>query len=95
MICLSALPMSCCVFLLNISDIHTLIINIIYLLSPCSGIVYHGNNIRRGTGLRWVEGPTSFWVSWFYDRLLGQSVFVSLLQNNDIMVTGKWPNMHS
>ena len=27
-----------------------------------------------------VEGPTSFWVSWFYDRLLGQSEFISLSQ---------------
>ena len=41
-----------------------------------------------------VEGPTSFWVSWFYDRLLEQSEFISLSQNNDILVTGKWPHMH-
>ena len=28
-------------------------------------------------------------------RLLGKSMFISLSQNNDILVTGKWPHMCS
>ena len=43
-------------FVLNISGIHNLIIISIYmpmhLLSPCSRMVYHGNNVRWCTGLR-------------------------------------------
>ena len=57
MIDVSDLPTSCYVFLFNISGIHTLL-SILYmprhLLSSCSRIVYHGNNIRLCTGLRSV-----------------------------------------
>ena len=45
----------------------------------------------------YIQARTSFWVSWFHDRLFGAKrvyQFVTKTMTYIVLVTGKWPHMH-